>query len=147
MLRVFLILYLNVKLFFSVVVVAVTFSLQLSWFTDMSYLAFLKAKEAFWTINVLRYLENSWKSNRGKFLFLQNSFILKDSPADLSDYNGTRAHNHLVHKRTLNHLAKLALMICLNGWVFLYELIGCGFESRCSHLNLRYRACFEQEIH
>ena len=25
-----------------------------------------------------------------------------------SDCNGTRTHNHLVHKRTLNHLAKLA---------------------------------------
>ena len=26
----------------------------------------------------------------------------------LGDCNGTRTHNHLVHKRTLNHLAKLA---------------------------------------
>ena len=25
-----------------------------------------------------------------------------------NDCNGTRTHNHLVHKRTLNHLAKLA---------------------------------------
>ena len=23
-----------------------------------------------------------------------------------------------------------------------YELSGCGFESHCSHLNFRYRACF-----
>ena len=27
---------------------------------------------------------------------------------DLSDCNWTRIHNHLVRKRTLNHLAKLA---------------------------------------
>ena len=26
----------------------------------------------------------------------------------LSDCNGTRTHNHLIRKRTLNHLAKLA---------------------------------------
>ena len=26
----------------------------------------------------------------------------------LRDYNGTRTHNHLVHKRTLNYLGKLA---------------------------------------
>ena len=26
----------------------------------------------------------------------------------ISDCNWTRTHNHLVHKRTLNHLAKLA---------------------------------------
>ena len=27
---------------------------------------------------------------------------------NLEDYNGTRTHNHLVRKQTLNHLAKLA---------------------------------------
>ena len=104
----------------------------------------------------------------------------------LSDCNWTQTHNHLVHKRTLIHLAKLAKslscvmstylskelldiqattecgftlkrildtirthnqMHCtdkywqhssiiwsvwLNGWVLVYELIGCGFESSCS---------------
>ena len=30
----------------------------------------------------------------------------------LSDGNGIRTHNHLVRKRTLNHLAKLAC-VCL----------------------------------
>ena len=30
--------------------------------------------------------------------------------------------------------------------VFVYELICCGFESRCSHLNLRYHTCFEQGV-
>ena len=33
--------------------------------------------------------------------------------------------------------------VWLNGWVFVYELSGCGFESRCSHLNFRFCACFE----
>ena len=28
----------------------------------------------------------------------------------------------------------------------IYELSGCGFKSRCSHLNFRYGACFEQVI-
>ena len=50
----------------------------------------------------------------------------------LSDWNWTRTHNHLVHKRTLNHLAKPAKW--LNGWVFVYKLSGCGFESSCSHI-------------
>ena len=94
----------------------------------------------------------------------------------LSDCNWTRTHNHLVHKRTLNYLAKLAKWLscvvstylygafnCMflscrvrvsewihtlylpellarsrreiwSGWVFVYELSGCGFESSCSHL-------------
>ena len=46
-----------------------------------------------------------------------------------SDCNWIWTHNHLVHKRTLNHLPAW-----LNGWVFIYELSGCGFKSSCSHL-------------
>ena len=34
----------------------------------------------------------------------------------------------------------------LNSWVFVYNLNGCGFESRWSHLNFRCRVCFEQEV-
>ena len=52
----------------------------------------------------------------------------------LSDYKWTRTQNHLTNKRTLNHLAKLA--IWPNGWVFDYELSGFGFESICSHIKL-----------
>ena len=29
---------------------------------------------------------------------------------------------------------------------FVCELSSCGFESRCSHLNFRYHACFEQGV-
>ena len=42
-----------------------------------------------------------------------------------SDCNWTRTQNHLLLKRTL---------------------IGSGFESSCSHLNFRFRACFEQGV-
>ena len=62
--------------------------------------------------------------------------------SSLSDNNRIRTHNHLVHNETLNQLAKLdnnwavlwvlALNICLNGWVFVFKLIGCGFVSRFS---------------
>ena len=54
----------------------------------------------------------------------------------------TRTQNHMVRKRTLNHLAKL----WPNGWLFVYELSGSGFESSCSHLNFRFRAYFEQRV-
>ena len=36
--------------------------------------------------------------------------------------------------------------VWLNGWVFFNELSGCAFESRCCHLNLRYRTCFEKGV-
>ena len=57
--------------------------------------------------------------------------------AVLRGCNRTWTHNHLVRKRTLEWP---------NGWVFVYELSGCRFESHCSHLSLRYRACFEQGV-
>ena len=99
-----------------------------------------------------------------------------------SDNNGSRTHNHLDRKGSLNHLAKLAkklfkwlncvvstylygafdcmLLSCrvcvwmivvmsrkpLNCWVIVYELSGCGFKSRCCHLNFRYCTCFEQGV-
>ena len=36
--------------------------------------------------------------------------------------------------------------ILLNGCVFLYELIGCGFQFSSSHLNFRFRTLFEQGV-
>ena len=33
-----------------------------------------------------------------------------------------------------------------NGWIFVYELNGCEFESRWSHLNFRYCACLDQGV-
>ena len=60
----------------------------------------------------------------------------------LSDCNWTRTQNQLVRKRTLNH----SRPFWPNSWVFVYELSGSGFKSSCSHLNFRFRACFEQGV-
>ena len=30
--------------------------------------------------------------------------------------------------------------------MFVYELSGCGFDFSCSHLNFRFRACFDKEV-
>ena len=51
--------------------------------------------------------------------------------SSVSDCNWTRNHNHLVNKKTLNHLAKL---VSLAKWLSVSELTGCEFESSCSHL-------------
>ena len=48
------------------------------------------------------------------------------------------------HKNRRQSNYKTSKMVWLNGWVFVYEISGYGFESRCSHLNFRFRACFEQ---
>ena len=36
--------------------------------------------------------------------------------------------------------------VWLNGCVFVYELSGCGFKSRCCHLEFRHGASFEQGV-
>ena len=71
-------------------------------------------------------------SNNEKSI-LKCKYTQKKKLSDLipSDCNWTRTHNHSVWP---------------NSWVFVYELSGCGFESSCSHLNFRFRACFEQRV-
>ena len=36
--------------------------------------------------------------------------------------------------------------VWLNGYVLVYKLSGCEFESRCCHLRLKYCACFKQGV-
>ena len=62
----------------------------------------------------------------------------------LGDCNWSRTQNHLVRKRTFNHLA--IRPVWPNGWVFVYEVSGSGFESSCNNLIIRFRACFEQGL-
>ena len=71
---------------------------------------------------------------------ISNVIVFLYDSSSVSDSNRIWTHNHLLCKWTLNHLTKLAL----NGWVFVYNLSGCGFKSRCCHLNSRYHAFFEQ---
>ena len=49
--------------------------------------------------------------------------------ASLSDCNGTRTHNHLVHKQTLNHLTKLAKWLSCVVSTFLYSAFDCMLLS------------------
>ena len=47
----------------------------------------------------------------------------------LSDYNGTRTQNHLVRKRTFNHLAKLAKWLSCVVNTYLYGVFDCMLLS------------------
>ena len=44
-------------------------------------------------------------------------------------YNGTQTHNHLVRKRTLNHLAQLAKWLSCVMSIYLYGAFDCMFLS------------------
>ena len=36
--------------------------------------------------------------------------------------------------------------VWLNGWVFIFKLSGSGFESSCSHLNLKFGTCLNEGV-
>ena len=62
----------------------------------------------------------------------------------MCDMIRTYSQMHLTDKY-LQHSA-IIWPVWLNGWVFLYKLVGCGFNPRYIYLNVRYRACFEQGV-
>ena len=45
-----------------------------------------------------------------------------------------------------SHYSSIIWSVWPNGWVFVWELGGCGFESRYNHLNFRYAACLKQGV-
>ena len=49
-------------------------------------------------------------------------------------------------KELLARSSREIVSVWWNGWVFVYELSGSGFESSFSRLNFRFRACFEQGV-
>ena len=53
----------------------------------------------------------------------------------LSDSNRTQTQNHLVHKRTLNHFAKLAKWLSCVVSTYLYGAFGCVFLSSHIHIS------------
>ena len=62
----------------------------------------------------------------------------------MCDMIRTYSQMHLTDKY-LQH-SSIIWPVWLNGWVFLYKLVGCGFNPRYIYLNVRYRACFEQGV-
>ena len=87
-----------------------------------------------------------------KLCVSKNSHTSKFSQFTISDCNWTRTQNHLVIKRTLNHLAKLAKWLSCVLSTYLYGAFDCMFLPchvrvlSCSHLTFIFCACFEQGV-
>ena len=56
----------------------------------------------------------------------------------------TYSQMHLTDKYSQH--SSIIWSVWLNGWVFIYKLTGCEFESYCCHLNFRYCTCFQATI-
>ena len=57
----------------------------------------------------------------------------------------TRTYSQMHRTDKYSGHSSIIWPVCLNVWVFVYELNGSGFESSCSHLNT-FRACFEKRV-
>ena len=66
----------------------------------------------------------------------------------LSDSIGDSVRDMMITYSQMSHTDKdsqrssIIGPVLLNGWVFVYELIGCGSESHCCHSDFIYCACF-----
>ena len=115
------------------------------WFSDLSWIR-LRKSQWVWpkilTNMVVKVLlgfgKNSVVCENECHVVLEHNCLNQDR---YSNCNWTRAHGHLVHKGTLKFLTKL-----VHVWVFVFELSCRGFDSSCSHLNFRFRACFEHGV-
>ena len=58
----------------------------------------------------------------------------------------TRTYSQMHRTDKYSEHSSIIWPVWPNGWVFVYELSGSRFESSCSHLNLSFRACFEQGV-
>ena len=56
----------------------------------------------------------------------------------------TRIYSQMHRTDKYSEHSSIIWSVWPNGWVFVYELSSSGFESSCSHLTFRFRACFEQ---
>ena len=85
-----------------------------------------------------------WPLKLWRLLSILSFFLQKQQPCFFSTFQNLK-----YVKWTLSHafLGLEAWAVCRvwqHGWVFVYELSGCGLESSCSDLNFRHRACLEQ---
>ena len=58
----------------------------------------------------------------------------------------TRKYNQMHRTEKYSQHRSIIWPVWLSGWEYAYEISGCGFESNCSHLNFRFRICFEQGV-
>ena len=79
-----------------------------------------------------------------KFLEIQAAIELGFTLKWIRDM--TRTYREMHRTDDYSEYSSIISPVWPNAWVFVYKLSGSGFESSCSHLNLRFRACFKQRV-
>ena len=114
---------------------------NLFWFYEMAILSKARKPYNFESQNFLKLSFTKIQGLRSNYLDVNLSLNrillllqLDSNPQPLSSQKNTRTFRQPF------------MLVWLNGWVFVYKLCGWGFESSCSHLNFRFRACFKQGV-
>ena len=89
------------------------------------------------------FRENPHSSSKG-FLDIQTTIECGFTLKRVRDMTRTYSQMHRTDKYSEH--SSIIWPVWLNGWVFVYELSGCRFDSSCSHLNFTFPVCFEQGV-
>ena len=79
-------------------------------------------------------------ASRKDFVDIQAAMECGFTPKCILDMIRTYSQMHRTDKSSLH--SPNIWPVWLNGWVLLYELSACGFESSSSHLDFRFRSIF-----
>ena len=85
----------------------------------------------------------TWMSSKE---FLDNQVTIEFRFTLKHVHDMIKTYNQLHRTGKYSQHRSIILSVWLNGWAFVYERSGSGYESPCSHLNFRYRACFERGV-
>ena len=78
------------------------------------------------------------------FLDIQASIVWFQSKTHTCDM--TVRYSQMQYTNKYSQDNSVIWSVWLNDWVLVYELSGCGFKSRCCHLNFRYSPCFKERV-
>ena len=79
-----------------------------------------------------------------EFLDIQATIECGFTLKRVRDMTRTYSQKHRTHKYSEH--SSIIWPVWPNGWVFVQELSGSGFESSSSHFTFRFPACFEQGV-
>ena len=96
------------------------------------FFIFIRSRRKIWSLSDLNFRFCTCFSK--EFLDIQATIECGFTLKHVRDMTRTYSQMHRTDKYSQH--SSIICPVWLNGWVFVYELSGCGFESCCSHISL-----------
>ena len=112
-----------------------------------TFLKYALSKNEFWNLLPQKFnFQNAFSKNTFSKLLSQKIYFQKFFLEKIHLERLIRTSSQMHRADKYSQHSSIICPIWLNVWVFVYKLSSCGFESSRSHLNFRYRTCFEQGV-